>query len=87
MAAARRPPSSEPAKVQFFLPTTTARSSRSAALFDMQRTQPRDSGFQTSVPTIRDNNLLIDGGRGAAAPLPTYAFDALAILCSKWPVS
>src|SRR6202012_1764869 len=36
MAAARRPPSSDPAKVQFFLPMATARSSRSAALFDMQ---------------------------------------------------
>src|SRR5215475_13340676 len=36
MAAARRPPSSDPAKVQFFRPTATARSSRSAALFDMQ---------------------------------------------------
>jgi hypothetical protein len=32
----RTPPSSGPAKVQFFLPTATARSSRSAALFDMQ---------------------------------------------------
>lgn len=37
MAAPRGPPSSDPAKVQFLRPTATARTSRSAALLDMQR--------------------------------------------------
>jgi hypothetical protein len=36
-ACCRRPPSSEPVKVQFFHPTVIARSSRSAALLDMHR--------------------------------------------------
>src|ERR1700681_216046 len=35
-AAARCPPASEPAKVQFFLPTATQRTARSAALLDRQ---------------------------------------------------
>jgi hypothetical protein len=36
IAAARRPPSSEPANVQLRLPTAIPRSARSAALFDKQ---------------------------------------------------
>lgn len=34
MAAARRPPSSDQGKVQFFRPTATARSSRCQSAFD-----------------------------------------------------
>src|SRR5437899_12289282 len=67
MAAARRPPSSEPAKVQFLLPTATARSSRSAALFDMHRRPSSRKRVKASQLTLPPSFIVLSSREFAPA--------------------
>src|SRR5215467_9048512 len=62
MAAARLPPSSEPAKVQLRRPTATARSLRSAALFVMHQPSIIEEASER-IPTLE---TVVDGLAGLA---------------------